>query len=480
MTGSLINNGYRCRTIVLLSLVIILLSTRAQGQGEIINLIPSPFVAVVEKVLPSVVNISAERKTKIARPSMPNFGWPFDELFRDFSFPEQRSHSLGSGVIISEDGYIVTNNHLISGYDNIIVKLNDGTEFKGDDVKVIGADPQTDIAVIKINPSRKLTSIKYANPENIKIGDWAIAIGNPYGLQGTVTVGVISAIGRSGIPIPEGPARQDFIQTDAAINPGNSGGPLVNINGELIGINTAISSPVGANIGIGFAIPVSFVKSVAVQIISQGRVIRSYLGVRIQVIDEKLKKALKLTEANGVIINEVLPNTPAERAGLNEGDVIVELNGLPVKSIDEFRNRVTEIKPGAEITLKINRAGRFLTKKAILTEFPGESKAELPQKGKGKIHWAGIEVSELSSEEKRHLNLKSGVRVMSVDENSPASEAGILTEDIILKVGEIPINNKIEFYAELEKCSQRKEPAIFYIKRGDSLLFVAIEPPLDD
>ncbi|MGQ9708141.1 MAG: S1C family serine protease, partial [bacterium] len=364
---------------------------QVMGLTETTSLEPSPFVTVVEQVVPSVVNISAERKVRVQQPPLPYFGWPFEEFFREMPMPEQNLHSLGSGVIISADGYIVTNNHVISGYDNIIVKLSDGTVFKDKDVKVIGTDPQTDLAVIKINTTRQLTPIRYADPQSIRVGDWAIAIGNPYGFQNTVTVGVISAKGRTGIPLPEGPNRQDFIQTDAAINPGNSGGPLVNIRGELIGINTALSSPVGANVGIGFAVPVNFVRLVAEQLVAHGKVIRGYLGVRPQEVTGKIKEALKLGEGNGVLISEVLANTPAASAGLQVGDVIVEVNGQPVKGVDEFRNLIASFKPGTEVVLIIIRAGRRLTKRVVLAEFPEENRAQAPRKEEGKAGWLGLE-----------------------------------------------------------------------------------------
>jgi len=436
----------------------------------------SPFVAVAEQVLPCVVNISAERRVRLKEPSFFDFGWPFNEFFRELPVPEQNLHSLGSGVIISADGYIVTNNHVVSGYDNIIVKLSDGTEFKGNDVKIVGTDPQTDLAVIKINTSKPLPAIKYADPNSIRVGDWAIAIGNPYGLQGTVTVGVISAKGRSGIPLPEGPSRQDFIQTDAAINPGNSGGPLVNIRGELIGINTALSSPVGANVGIGFAVPVSFVKSVTEQLIAQGRVIRGYLGIRPQEVTDKIRQALKLSEGNGVLISEVLANTPAEKAGLEVGDVIVEVNGKPVKGVDEFRNLIASLKPGTEVVLSVYRNGRRLTKRAVLAEFPEESRAQAPGAGERKKNWLGMEVSDLFADEQKTGGSQAGVKVIAVEKDSPAADAGIQAGDVILKIGDNQIENKSDFDRIASKLAGSKEPLLFYIKRNGQPMFVAIQP----
>ncbi|MEO0070671.1 MAG: Do family serine endopeptidase [candidate division WOR-3 bacterium] len=442
----------------------------------------SPFVAVAEKVIPTVVNISAEKVVKSSEESIfPNIEGPFEEFFKEFfrgmPVPEQHINSLGSGVIISEDGYIVTNNHVVAGYDNIVVKLSDGTEFKGKNVKIVGRDQETDLAVIKINAKSPLPAIKYADPASIKVGDWAIAIGNPFGLQSTVTVGVISATGRSGIPLPEGPTRQDFIQTDAAINPGNSGGALVNIRGELIGINTALRSPVGANVGIGFAVPVRFVKSVVEQLIAHGKVVRGYLGIRPQEVTDNLRRALKLEDKNGVLISEVLPNTPAEKAGLQVGDVIVEVNGVPPKGVEQFRQEIAEMKPGTKVNLTIIRQGQKKKIAIILGQFPEETQARGSiEKEKSEGNWLGLKVSNLSLEEEKVNNVKGGVKVVSVESGSTGDKAGIEPGDVIVKIGEEEIRNKSHFIEVIEKLSQTKEPVLCYIKRAGQPMFVAIEP----
>ncbi|MGB9741672.1 MAG: Do family serine endopeptidase [candidate division WOR-3 bacterium] len=436
----------------------------------------SPFVAVVEKVLPSVVNISVERRVKMSAPMLPPLELPFGNFPWDFYLPEQNIHSLGSGVIVSSDGYIVTNNHVITGYDDIIIKLNDGTEIKNDDVKVVGSDPQTDLAVIKVNTKKQLTPITYADPNSIKVGDWAIAIGSPYGLSGTVTVGVISAVGRSGISLPEGPSRQDFIQTDAAINPGNSGGPLVNVNGELIGINTAISSPVGANIGIGFAIPVSYVKSVVEQLIEHGKVIRGYLGIRPQELNSELRRALKLKTDYGILVSEVLPNTPAELAGLKIGDVIIQVNEQPVSGVEQFRKLIASLKPGTEITLRIIREGQELNKKAVLAEFPEGQLSTNPVVKQGKRNWLGLEVADLTSEDKKDAGVDNGVKVIAIMENSAAERAGFQPGDIVLKIGGRQIKDRNEFEQKIRELADSREPVLFYIKRAQQPLFIAVEP----
>lgn len=476
MRLAIVNLNNRLKIFLLLALFVIAVPyARSQNQNSANSV--SPFVSVVEKVLPSVVNISVVRKIDISPRSLSPFQSPFGEFPWEFYFPEQDIRSLGSGVIVSSDGYIVTNNHVIAGYNNIIVKLNDGTEFKNDGVKIVGRDPQTDLAVIKIKTDKQLTPITYADPKSIKVGDWAIAIGSPYGLQGTVTVGVISAIGRSGISLPEGPSRQDFIQTDAAINPGNSGGPLVNINGELIGINTAISSPVGANIGIGFAVPVSYVKSVVEALITHGRVIRGYLGIRPQELDDGLRRALKLKTAYGILISEVLPNTPAEKAGLKIGDVIIEVDGQLVISVEQFRNLIASIKPGTQITLKIIREGIELTKKAILAEFPEERQLQVPAVKQVVSNWLGLEVTDLTSQDKKIEGVDRGVKVVLVMENSIAQKAGFQQGDIILEIAGQLVKDRYDFEVKLKEIADSRAPVLFYIKRSGQPLFIAVEPP---
>ncbi len=468
--------------------------------GEVLNLSPrmvqaqgvsnpervlngeSPFVAVVEKVIPAVVNISAEKVIRSSgRGIFPEIKGPFEEFFREFfrevPIPEQHITSLGSGVIVSPDGYIVTNNHVIAGYENVVVKLADGTEFKGKGVRIVGRDPQTDLAVIKINSNKPLVAIKYADPASIKVGDWAIAIGNPFGLQGTVTVGVISATGRSGIPLPEGPSRQDFIQTDAAINPGNSGGALVNIRGELIGINTALRSPVGANVGIGFAVPVSFVKSVVEELIVHGKVVRGYLGIRPQEVTEKIKEAMKLKTSDGVLVSEVLPNTPAEKAGLQVGDVIVEVNGVAVKGVEKFRQRIAEMKPGTKVKLTVVRKGERMVVEAKLAEFPEESQAQVPsEKEENQETWFGLEVADLSVDEQKKQGVKGGVVVVGVESGSPGDKAGIEKGDVIVRVEDEEIRDKAHFFDVTKRFAKAKKPILCYIKRAGQPMFVAIEP----
>jgi len=456
---------------------------QAQVQLESLPGSQSPFVAAVQKIIPAVVNISAEKVVKQSgRSFAPEFGGLFDELFREFfkGFPEMPSEvpvtALGSGVIIRSDGYIVTNNHIVAGYDKFVVKLADGTEFKGNDVKVVGRDPQTDLAVIKVNTKKSLPTISYADPASIKVGDWAIAVGNPYGLQSTVTVGVISATGRTGIPLPEGPSRQDFIQTDASINPGNSGGALANVKGELIGINSAIRSPVGASVGIGFAVPVSFVQSVSAQLIEHGKVVRGYLGIAPQAVTEAIRQALKLEDTKGVLVSQVLDKTPAAAAEINAGDVIVAVNGVKTEGVEKFRQQIASYRPGSKVTLTLVREGKRLTKTVTLAEYPEEQQAGIPSEEEKRTPWLGLAVRDLTATEKQQADVDHGVIIERVESGSAAEEAGLEPNDIILKVGANRVENEAAFNRIARELARTKEPVLFYVKRGQQLIFIAVEP----
>ncbi len=314
----------------------------------------SPFTRVAEIASPAVVNISAERTVKTG---FDRFEWdfrgPFEDFFRDFfkNFPpgESKTRTLGSGFIISEDGYVITNHHVVKNASNIVVKLMDKKEYKGDDVKIVGSDPRTDVALLKIVTKEKLPFLKLVDSEKINVGDWVVAVGNPFNLEGTVTVGVISAKGRSHIPLSEGPDFQNFLQTDAAINPGNSGGPLLNLQGEVIGINTAITSTSGSNSGIGFAIPINLARTIIEELKTKGKVTRGYLGIYLDDITADLKEALNLPALEGVLVNEVISNSPADKAGIKEGDVIIEFDGKKVTDVQSFRIFVASTPPGQNL-----------------------------------------------------------------------------------------------------------------------------------
>jgi Do/DeqQ family serine protease len=441
----------------------------------------SPFVYVADIAIPTVVNISAEKVVKV---KTPDNWWPFDDLFKDFfkdvprlepKQQEQRSQTLGSGVIISEDGYILTNNHVVADYDNFVVRLSDKTEYKGKKVKVVGRDPKTDVAVLKIDANnRKLPAAKLGNSDNIRVGDWAIAVGIPFGLEGTVTVGVISAKGRSNIPLPE-ISYQDFIQTDASINPGNSGGPLVNIKGEVIGINTAIRSPVGASVGIGFASPINLVKDIADQLISKGKIVRGYLGVYPQEISQDLKNALNLQSTEGVLLAEVVDNTPAAKAGIKAGDVVVKFAGTKITDVQQFRRVVAEYTPGSEVQIEVIRDGKTMTFKAKLDEMPSEVSAKTEEK-EDKQEDENVKVWLGLTAKNRPASDGKGVVVDKIESGSITDLAGIQQGDVILKIDKYDIETLKDFSKAADELQDIKKPILFRLRRGTASLFIAVTP----
>ncbi len=458
----------------------------------------SPFAAIAKIAMPAVVNISTEHIIKQPGGEIPG---PFDEFFKKF-FGDQapqfkipprqfKERSLGSGFIFKKDGkfyYILTNNHVIRNADKIVVKLSDKKVLKGDKVKVVGTDPRTDIAVLKVEYSGDLPVLRLGNSDSIQVGDWAIAIGNPFGLDRTLTVGVISAKGRSGIPLPQGPDYQDFIQTDAAINPGNSGGPLLNIRGEVIGMNTAITSPSGGFVGIGFAVPINTAKWVAEQLIKHGKVSRGYMGIRPQPVDENLAKAYGLKKPAGVLVAEVLDGTPAQKAGLKEGDIILEYNSQKVTDLQEFRLMVAETPPGTKVTLKvINPEGKTRKITMKLTEYPEEKTAsankgaEEEQVEPGKAKWAGLTVVDARSDQAKQMGLSAeeGVVVVEVKPNTPAEDAGFARGDVIVKVGTMEVKGLESFKRAMKKYKHSKKPVVVKILRNHMPMFLGFSPEKD-
>lgn len=441
----------------------------------------SPFAVIAQRVSPAVVNISAEKTVTQERPG---FNWqfdgPFEDLFRDFfrDMPRSqgRTQTLGSGFIISEDGYIVTNYHVIKGAEagDIYIKLTDKREFKDDEVSIVGFDQRTDIALLKVKPKERLPYLIFGNSDSVQVGDWAIAFGNPFHLEGTVTVGVISAKGRSNIPLPEGPDFQSFIQTDAAINPGNSGGPLVSIRGEVIGINTAITSPTGGSVGIGFAIPASMAFAVINELKTVGKVTRGYLGVYLQEITVDLKEALDLPSLDGVLISDVAEDTPASRAGIQSRDVIIEFDGKPVKDMQSFRVQVAATPVNKNVPVKLIRDGREKTVMVKLGEYPEEPSIAAAEE---KDQHLGLRVIDVDSPNAQRYDIQTsrGVVVTSVNPDSPAADAGIRVGDVIIAVGK----NTIDDVADFERTAAnlgKGSPVIFHIQRGERKLYIAVTP----
>jgi serine protease Do len=446
----------------------------------------SPFVAVAEEVRPAVVNISAESVTE---DKFHNF--MDDDFFRRFfGLPQdrtpnqprmRRSESLGSGFIISPDGYILTNNHVVEGAEKVTVTLSDQKRYKAD---VVGADKETDVAVLKIDAGNDLPAIPIGNSDSIMVGDWVMAVGNPFpnlGLDRTVTVGVVSAKGRQGLSFGgDNPSYQNYIQTDASINPGNSGGPLVSLQGEAIGINSAIATPTGGNVGIGFAIPINMARDVADQLMKSGKVVRGYLGVYPQDITEDLMSANGLPSTQGALVAQVDKDTPAEKAGLLVGDVVTKFDGNPVKDAQEFRFLVAKAGPGAQVNLEVLRNGStkdIRVKLGDRTTFVS-SKEQQPVGDKEQDRWLGLSVETLTQDNASQYGVEyvPGAIITAVEPGSQADDAGLIAGDIILKIGNKDIKVAEDFYKAAGNLKKSTKPVSFYIKRGNANIFVAVTP----
>ncbi len=444
------------------------------GEGEN-GVIPS-FSGIVRQVRPAVVNIFT---TKVIKQR--GYGFPFEE-FEWFFGPQFKRHlperkykqsSLGSGFIITEDGYILTNNHVVEGMDEIKVKLTNNEEFTA---RIIGRDPKIDVALIKIDVKNKLPVVMLGDSDELEIGDWVVAIGNPFGLGHTVTAGIVSAKGRHGII--QG-SYEDFIQTDAAINPGNSGGPLINLKGEVIGINTAIFSPQGAfgspgNIGIGFAIPINMAKAVLTQLKETGKVVRGWLGVMIQPITPEIAEALSLESRSGALIADVTKDSPAEKAGLQRGDIIIEFDGKKIDDYHTLPQIVAGTPVGKRVNVKIIREGKIKELMINVAEMPPEVSGEETTE-ETVSQEIGISVSDITVELAQRYNIreKEGVVVTDVTAGSISDMAGIQIGDLIIEVNKRQIKNTRDFHRELLKVGKGKS-VLFLIKRGNATIYVAL------
>ncbi len=445
----------------------------------------SAFRNVAEAMRPSVVSISTEATSKADRSrgggippelrrQLPP--WLGDDIFRQFEGQQEmqprRQAGMGSGVIIREDGYMLTNNHVVEGADTVKVELSDGRKL---DAKIIGTDPATDLAVLKVDETG-LAAVTLGDSDAIQVGDWVLAIGSPFGLDQTVTAGIISGKNRVRGIIGDRNGYEDFLQTDAAINPGNSGGPLVNLRGEVVGINTAILSRSGASAGIGFAIPIGLARPVVESIIESGSVRRGFLGAQVGDINPEIKEEFGLNVDAGALIRGVLDGQPAAIAGLRPGDVVTHINGKPVASGTQLRNFVASVKPGTKVKMSVSREGKKLDVAVDLQERTDDALA-LFNGGKGGNTEIGIELQPLTEEMKRELNLPgptSGLLVTSVEDDSLAAQGGMRVGDVIESAAGQPLQSADQFNELLAQVKQSGRGLQMEIRRGNVKLLMVI------
>ncbi|MBQ7739527.1 MAG: Do family serine endopeptidase [Desulfovibrionaceae bacterium] len=470
----------------ILSITFVLLAFLSLAQLAVA--VPADFSALAEKSGPAVVNIGTEKRTNAMGPE-DFFGEMFKNLppgferffgFDDFGFkpnqkkmPRRSQKSLGSGFIISSDGYIVTNNHVVADSETITVTLENG-HGKEESLKatLVGADEETDLALLKINANRPLPYLEFGDSDALRVGEWLLAIGNPFGLDHTVTAGILSAKGRD---IKAGPF-DNFLQTDASINPGNSGGPLLNMEGKVVGINTAI---IASGQGIGFAIPSSMAKGIIGKIRQGQKVQRGYLGVQIQPVDDDLAKALGLNEAKGALVSQVISGQAAEKAGLQDGDVILEVNGKPMADSAELLRTIANFSPGEHVNLAIWRNNSKITATVALGERPSSNqRAESGSRRRSaskhaSIEHLGLSVRVLNNSERKKHNLRSneGLFITSVADDEPAQEAGLRPGDIILQANMQPVADPAVLDKIVKEQGMPRGVIALKILRGDTPFF---------
>ncbi|MFH1090213.1 MAG: DegQ family serine endoprotease [Pseudomonadota bacterium] len=436
-----------------------------------VKMVPASFAEVAAKASPAVVNISTLKDFKGSRRLYRPYRRPNepDDFFEDFferffrNSPQDRApkqKSLGSGFILDKSGLIITNNHVIEGADEITVRMVDEKEYKA---KVLGRDPKTDLALIRIEAKGDLPYLTLGDSDQVKVGDWVVAIGNPFGLSHTVTAGILSARGRV---IGAGPY-DDFLQTDASINLGNSGGPLLNLDGEVIGINTAI---VRGGQGIGFAIPSSMAKKIVAQLKDKGRVVRGWLGVMVQAVTPELAKSFKLKTEEGALVADVIPGSPAEKAGFKRGDVIISFNGQKIKEVNDLPRQVADTEVGREVEVVLIREGQEKSLKVVIGEMQ-EKIAVQAQAGD-----LGLKVEELAPEEAARMGLPGpgGVIITGFEEDSPAAESGLARGDMILEINREPIKSMSDYKQAVQKLNQG-EVVLLLVRRGTNTLFFSVK-----
>jgi len=446
------------------------------------------FTEVAKAVTPAVVNITTVIGEKISerggrndlRDRMEEFfggpNGPFGPKFRGPQGPQGpmepprgfHGGGQGSGVIVSPDGYILTNNHVIDGAREVTVTLPDKREFKG---TIVGADPKTDMAVVKID-AKNLPTIPWGDASKLQVGEYVLAVGNPFGLNSTVTLGIVSALGRGRMGITQ---YEDFIQTDAAINPGNSGGALVNTKGELVGINTAIFSQSGGYQGVGFAVPTSMGQPIYDSLIKHGKVVRGYLGIGIQDLNQDLAKSFGVASGKGAVVTDVKEDSPADQAGLKQGDVITSYEGSPVEDAVALQRLVTKTAVGAKAAVKVLRDGHEKELTVTIGELPGEVKIAKAESDEKAYAFAGVAVQDLDRDTAKELGIKTktqGVVVTSVEPDSGAEKAGLMPGDVIREINRQPVKSVKEF-EKLSSAVKKGENVLMLINRRGASLFLS-------
>jgi serine protease Do len=440
------------------------------------------FAAVVAKVKPAVVNIATSEMAQPAEmqqtPQMPSFpqGSPFGNMFKQFfdhqgqgtAMPE---HALGSGFIIDPAGYIVTNNHVVDGATKVMVTIEDGSSYPA---KIVGRDPKTDLAVLKIDAGKPLPYVAFGNSDSEQVGDWVVAVGNPYGLGGTVTAGIVSAHDRN---INEGPY-DDFLQIDAPINPGNSGGPLFNQSGQVVGIDTAIYSPNGGSVGIGFAIPSNVAEHIVTQLREHGSVERGWLGVSMQPLTEPLAKAVGLSKTEGVLVDQIETNSPAAQAKLQQGDVITAYDGKPIANARDFAMAVADTQPGRGAKLTVWRDGGEHTIDVTIAK---QSATQTAEAGSAPSDEApvGMALAPLNADTRSEMGLapdSKGVVVANVTPDSRADESGVQAGDVILKVGNDTVTSPAQVATRIHDAEHAKKQAVpLLVSRNGTTYYLALQ-----
>ncbi|HVM97070.1 MAG TPA: DegQ family serine endoprotease [Candidatus Acidoferrales bacterium] len=450
---------------------ILALSAAVASTAHAVNMVPESFSSVAKQAKPAVVNIFSTRVVRVPGST----GDPAEDFFRQFfgqglPYRAFRQQSLGSGFIISADGYVVTNAHVVGQAEQIRVKLTNREEY---DAKLVGMDQKTDVALIKIKPRGELPVLPLGNSEALEVGDWVVAIGNPFGFSATVTAGIVSAKDRV---IGAGPY-DDFIQTDASINPGNSGGPLLDLKGEVIGINSAIYSRSGGNVGIGFAIPINLARKIIDELRGGGRVARGWIGVNTQDMSSEIAESLGLDRARGALVTDVTPEGPADRAGIERGDVIVAVNGSAIEESRQLGVRLAETPIGKSAELTVLRNGKELALAVTVGEQPGTQARNKPSLRRG--GW-GLSVADLTADLMRRFDIPRGVRGAMISEVVPggaAEAAGLQPGDVIRQVNRQPVTSARSCQQAFERAGDK---LLLLIQRGESSGYLVVERPEAD